>query len=215
MCDNMGKRWTEDEELYLVKCMETRLDDGRPATTELVWVLFNNHYKRTNPDKVERTFDAIKAKISKLNRATVKEEVPVKEIVKKTKKTRVIVKVGNAKMKWTPTDDMYLVRNWSANRGKRDEVAAHLQRTKKACENRLRRIESMPDYRNTLIAGKKMQPTQQDEIPTVTTKECDCCDGCINDIGMWGRFTLWRKTRKHLSIKRKALKLQKQLEALE
>ena len=119
-------------------------------------------------------------------------------------------------MKWSPKDDMYLVRNWSSDTKERESVAKHLQRSVKGCQTRLNRIsKTMPDYLNTLIAGKKMASTPK--IKEVTAdQECTCvnCPNHYKNRGLWDRFTEWRSTRKALKIKRKTEKLQRQLEAL-
>jgi hypothetical protein len=72
--------------------------------------------------------------------------------------------------------------------------------------------KTKPDYLNTLIAGKKMTTTSK--IEEVTADQgCECCAGCKNR-SLWFRFSEWRSTRKVLRIKRKAEKLERQLEAL-
>lgn len=206
MCDNMGKRWTADEEKYLRKCMETKLDDGRPVTVELVTVLFNNHYNRVDPDKEDRTFNAIKSKLRKM---PDKKKQGKKELQKPKLH-------ANSRMKWSPKDDMYLVRNWSSDSKEREAVAEHLNRSVKGCQTRLNRItKRWPEYRNTLIAGKEMPQMFPIQFAGNSAKEgCECCDGCKNR-SLWFRFTTWRNNRKALRMKRKAVKLQRQLEALQ
>ena len=216
MCDNMGKRWTADEEKYLRKCMQTKLDDGRPVTVELITVLFNNHYNRVEPDKEDRTFNAIKSKLKQMG-GRKKGKVDFAEEVEKMKKQLAKPKVhANSRMKWSPKDDMYLVRNWSSDSEEREAVAKHLSRSVKGCQTRLNRItKRWPEYRNTLIAGKEMPQMRSMEFAGEPVKEdCECCKGCKNR-SLWFRFTEWRSNRKALRMKRKAVKLQRQLEALQ
>ena len=217
MCDNMGKRWTADEEKYLRKCMETKLDDGRPVTVELITVLFNNHYNRVQPDKEDRTFNAIKSKLKQMGVRKRVTKVDLKKEVEKMKKELAKPKLhANSRMKWSPKDDMYLVRNWSSDSGEREAVAKHLSRSVKGCQTRLNRItQRWPEYRNTLIAGKEMPQMRSMEFAGEPVKQdCECCKGCKNR-SLWVRFTEWRSNRKALRMKRKAVKLQKQLEALQ
>jgi len=211
----MGKRWTKDEEKYLRKCMETKLDDGRPVTVELITVLFNNHYNRVEPDKDDRTFHAIKAKLKKMG-GRKKGKIDFKKEVEKMKESLEPKVHANSRMKWSPKDDMYLVRNWSSDTNEREAVAEHLNRSVKGCQTRLNRItKRWPEYRNTLIAGKEMPKMRQMEFAGEPVQEdCECCKGCKNR-SLWVRFTEWRSTRKALRIKRKAVKLQRQLEALQ
>lgn len=212
----MGKRWTADEEKYLRKCMQTKLDDGRPVTVELITVLFNNHYNRVEPDKEDRTFNAIKSKLKQMG-GRKKGKVDFAEEVEKMKKQLAKPKVhANSRMKWSPKDDMYLVRNWSSDSEEREAVAKHLSRSVKGCQTRLNRItKRWPEYRNTLIAGKEMPQMRSMEFAGEPVKEdCECCKGCKNR-SLWFRFTEWRSNRKALRMKRKAVKLQRQLEALQ
>ena len=122
----MGKRWTADEEKYLRKCMETKLDDGRPVTVELITVLFNNHYNRVQPDKEDRTFNANKSKLKQMGVRKRVTKVDLKKEVEKMKKEYAKPKLhANSRMKWSPKDDMYLVRNWSSDSEEREAVAKH------------------------------------------------------------------------------------------
>ena len=204
--------------------------DGRPFTVAVVWMVFNDHFKRIKGDYVERSFNAIKTKKAQLiqqskikgNKTMWTNDKKAKKLVdsiiqpkptKVKKVTRKVVLTGNSRMKWSPKDDMYLVRNWSSDSNEREAVAKHLLRSVKGCQTRLNRIsKTMPDYLNTLIAGKKMATTPK--IKEVTAnQECECCAGCKNR-SLWFRFTEWRSTRKAIKIRKKAEKLQRQLEAL-
>ena len=230
MCDIMGKKWTKEEEEYLWEVINNKTQtDGRPFTVAVVWMVFNDHFKRVKgSDYPERSFNSIKTKKAQLIQQSktkwtddLKAKRLVEEVIqpkpKKVKKmTRKIVVGQNSRMKWSPKDDMYLVRNWSSDTEERESVAKHLQRSVKGCQTRLNRIsKTMPDYLNTLIAGKKMSSTPK--IKEVTAdQECTCvnCPNHYKNRGLWYRFTEWRSTRKALRIKRKAEKLQRQLEAL-
>ena len=223
----MGKKWTKEEEEYLWEVINNKTQtDGRPFTVAVVWMVFNDHFKRVKgSDYPERSFNSLKTKKAQLIQQSKTDDLKAKRLVeeviqpkpKKVKKmTRKIVVGQNSRMKWSPKDDMYLVRNWSSDTKERESVAKHLQRSVKGCQTRLNRIsKTMPDYLNTLIAGKKMASTPK--IKEVTAdQECTCvnCPNHYKNRGLWYRFTEWRSTRKALRIKRKAEKLQRQLEAL-
>ena len=225
----MGKKWTKEEEEYLWEVINNKTQtDGRPFTVAVVWMVFNDHFKRVKGnDYAERSFNSIKTKKAQLIQQSktkwtddLKAKRLVEEVIqpkpKKVKKmTKKIVVRQNSRMKWSPKDDMYLVRNWSSDTKERESVAKHLQRSVKGCQTRLNRIsKTMPEYLNTLIAGKKMPKMRSSQFAgNPVEQECECCNGCKNR-SLWFRFTEWRSTRKALRIKRKAEKLQRQLEAL-
>lgn len=227
MCDIMGKKWTKEEEEYLWEVINNKTQtDGRPFTVAVVWMVFNDHFKRIKgSDYVERSFNAIKTKKTQLTQQSkikwtddkkakkLVEEVIQPKPTKVKKVTRKVILTGNSRMKWSPKDDMYLVRNWSSDTRERESVATHLKRSVKGCQTRLNRIsKTKPEYLNTLIAGKKMTTSIKTEEVKIT-QECECCAGCKNR-SLWFRFSEWRSTRKVLRIKRKAEKLERQLEAL-
>ena len=228
----MGKQWTKEEEDYLWEVINNKTQtDGRPFTVAVVWMVFNDHFKRIKgKDYQDRSLNAIKGKRQELykryqilgedwslDRKAKKlvEQVIQPKKVKKVETKRRIIIGQNSRMKWSPKDDMYLVRNWSADSKEREAVAKHLQRSVKGCQTRLNRIsKTKPEYLNTLIAGKKMPKMRSPQFAgNPVEQECECCNGCKNR-SLWFRFTEWRSTRKALRIKRKAEKLQRQLEAL-
>ena len=149
----MGKKWTKEEEEYLWEVINNKTQtDGRPFTVAVVWMVFNDHFKRIKGDYVERSFNAIKTKKAQLiqqSKATWTNDKKAKKLVdnviqpkptKVKKVTRKVVLTGNSRMKWSPKDDMYLVRNWSSDSNEREAVAKHLLRSVKGCQTRLNRI---------------------------------------------------------------------------
>ena len=64
MCDIMGKKWTKEEEEYLWEVINNKTQtDGRPFTVAVVWMVFNDHFKRVKgSDYPERSFNSIKTK---------------------------------------------------------------------------------------------------------------------------------------------------------
>tara|TARA_R100000458_G_C8272025_1_gene246815 strand:+ start:915 stop:1613 length:699 start_codon:yes stop_codon:yes gene_type:complete len=229
------KRWTEEEEKYLLYLSDERNDEGEKFPPTIITIIFNDHFRRTH-DYEPRTHGAVQGKLRELLKIrdarkkasgiTVKQKKPkasietkagieiekkekVKKMEKRKRKTNTRGPEKNSGMGWTPADDSYLVKNFTAHAEDREKVAVKLGRSVKACSGRLARLRNagrigryMPE-----IARQNQVIDHKHEI--VVDKQDD-----MMPITFFGFMTLWWRNRRRNKRAIKRLKLQRRLERL-
>lgn len=155
----MAKRWTKEEDAYLMSLHTEEQDDGQRIPPRIICVLFNDHFKRTN-DYAPRTQKAIEARIYVLN--DDKSIGRARDYIE-TRANKTSVRIGverNSKKTWAGADDKYLVTNWTADDVTQHNVAKHVGRSVQACRNRISRLRRhLPEVYIALLKDSQVTTT--------------------------------------------------------
>jgi len=225
----MAKRWTKEEEEYLMGLYEEEQDDGNRIPLRIIAVLFNDHFERTKNFKNRSvgalesriwalTFEkegksrGIKSKLITKNRK--KEETGMaskasivinKDTVRFPKSIR--ENAVNSRRGWTPADDNFLLKNYTSNLDEQMAIAKTLGRTNSACKSRLCRLKTNKEYFNTVMGSHVDAREVEDEtIAEPTNYELP--------MTFWGYLVLWWRSRKKRKVARRRYKLEEELKRL-
>ena len=176
----MSWKWTKEEKDFLWKIAHSKMDDGKLLPDPLVVHFYNQKFhdrKRSvkaidhqlrKLNKEKENLMKIEKKVMGSNHEKIQKEVkkmtekqfPTMEKVRKKHPRH--YPTQNSGMGWTPSDDKYLLANWSANDAKRNSTAKHLGRTLHACRSRLLKIRKNPEYMNSILV-QSHEVTMQDK----------------------------------------------------
>mgnify|MGYP003114291402 FL=1 len=212
----MGARWTKEETDYALELYYEEQDDGTRIPMQIITVLFNEHFKRTKnyaPRSEKSIQTRISKEINKINAGgqgvTAKSQQTIRDVKKKLKNPvkRAVWRrtpSRNSGKGWTPADDNYLLKNFTADDNAQLAVAERLGRSIIACKNRLNKLRKNDGYMNTVMtsdvesAESSNEPSNVDMIP----------------LTLWGLLALWLRNRKRNKRELKIQKLEKKIERL-
>ena len=159
----MGRKWTKEEDDYLLTMVGKKMNNGKLFSGNLVYTLFVQHFERLYPHRIPRTVKAVKQhRVDMQGMDYKKKKASDIDYILPTPGPELATR---ARQRWTSADDEHLVSQWKLGTIKRRECAISLGRTVKACEGRFY------DLRKRNAIPKEEIPTPLKPVVEITKEE--------------------------------------------